>query len=100
MGKDPSGPLYCIALLPLMFAADAISPPEAVMLTNESIVISAPPSRIWRVLTSDDPIREPPTLAGRLGLAYPERALLSGKHLGAFRTGYFSTGPARERITQ
>ena len=41
VGKDPSGPLYCIALLPLMFAADAISPPDAMMLTNESIVINA-----------------------------------------------------------
>lgn len=26
LGKDPTGPLYCVALLPFMFAADAISP--------------------------------------------------------------------------
>lgn len=100
IGKDPSVPLYCVALLPLMFGADALSPPAAMMLTNQSVVIEAPASRVWRVLTSDNPIREPPTLVGRLGLAYPERAHLAGRHVGATRIGYFSTGIARERITQ
>jgi hypothetical protein len=100
VGKDPSAPLYCVALLPLMFAADALSPPEAMMLTNESTVIEAPASRVWRVLTSDDPIVQAPTLVGRLGLAYPERAHLAGHHVGALRMGYFSTGIARERVTQ
>ncbi len=100
IGKDPATPIYCVALLPLMFAADAISPPETMMLTNESIVIDAPAARVWQELTSDDPIREPPTLVGRLGLAYPERAHLSGNHVGSFRIGYFSTGKARERITE
>jgi general stress protein CsbA len=100
VGKDPAAPLYCIALLPLMFAADALSPPAAMMLTNQSVVIEAPASRVWQVLTSDEPIREPPTLVGRLGLAYPERAHLAGHHVGAIRTGYFSTGIARERVSQ
>jgi hypothetical protein len=100
LGKEPTGPLYCVALLPLMFAADAISPPDALMLTDESIVIDAPPSRVWQAVTSDDPIREPPTLVGRLGLAYPERAHLAGKGVGAARSGYFSTGVAREKVTK
>lgn len=99
LGKEPTGPLYCVALLPLMFAADAISPPDALMLTNESIVINAPASRVWQAVTSDDPIREPPTLVGRLGLAYPERGYLFGHGVGASRNGYFSTGVARERVT-
>jgi hypothetical protein len=100
LGKGPSGPVYCVALLPLMFAADAISPPDAMMLTDESIVIDAPASRVWQAVTSDDPIREPPTLVGRLGLAYPERGHLAGKGVGAARSGYFSTGVARERVTE
>lgn len=97
-GKDPAAPFYCVALLPFMFAADALSPPEAMLLTNESIVISAPASRVWQALTSDDVIAEPPTLAGRFGLAYPERSHLSARQVGALRTGYFSTGMARERV--
>jgi general stress protein CsbA len=99
LGKEPTGPLYCVALLPLMFAADAISPPDAVMLTDESIVINAPTSRVWQAVTSDDPIREPPTLVGRLGLAYPERGHLEGNGVGAVRRGYFSTGVAQEKVT-
>ena len=99
LGKEPRGPLYCLALLPLMFAADAISPPDALMLTDESIVIDAPASRVWLAVTSDEPIREPPTLAGRLGLAYPQRGRLAGTGKGAARSGYFSTGVAREVVT-
>jgi hypothetical protein len=98
--RDWAEPFYCVALLPAMFAADAVSPPEAFLLTHESTVIAAPASRVWQVLTSDDPIREPPTLAGRLGLAYPLRAQLSGQHVGATRTGYFSTGQAHERVSE
>ena len=100
LGKEPSGPLYCVALLPLMFAADAIPPPDALMLTNESIVIRAPASRVWQAVTSDDRIREPSTLVGRLGLAYPKRGRLDGSRVGAARSGYFSTGVAREKVTE
>jgi general stress protein CsbA len=100
LGKEPSGPLYCVALLPLMFAADAISPPDALMLTDESIVINASTSRVWQAVLSDDPIREPPTLVGRLGLAYPKRSRLDGARVGATRSGYFSTGVAREKVTE
>lgn len=99
LGKEPTGPLYCVVLLPLMFAADASFPPEALMLTNESVVINAPAPRVWRAITSDDPIQEPPTLAGRLGLAYPERGHLAGSGVGAARTSYFSTGMALEKVT-
>lgn len=100
LGKDPAGPLYCVVLLPMMFAADAISPPEALMLTNESVVIHAPASRVWEAVTSDDPISQQPTLAGELGLAYPERGELLGRGVGAVRHGYFSTGIAQEKVTE
>lgn len=100
LGKEPSGPIYCVALLPLMFAADAIASPEALMLTRESIVIDAPASRVWDAVTGEDPIVQPPTLVGRLGLAYPERGQLLGRGVGAVRHGYFSTGLAQEKITE
>lgn len=99
IGRDPMGPVYCVALLPAMFAVDALYPPAISMMTNESILIEASAPQVWQAVTSDEPIRERATLAGRLGLAYPERAHVSGSGVGAFRTGYFSTGVARERIT-
>lgn len=70
------------------------------MLTDESIVINAPTSRVWQAVTSDDPILEPPTLLGKLGLAYPKRGHLDGMGVGAARSGYFSTGVAREKVTE
>lgn len=99
IGKGPMGPVYCLALLPAMFAADAMYPPEVTMLTDESIVIRASAPEVWQAVVSDEPIREPATLAGRLGLAYPQAAHFSGESVGAIRTGYFSTGEAREQIT-
>jgi len=99
IGKDPMGPVYCIALLPAMFAVDALHPPAITMMTEESILIDASAPQVWHAVTSDEPIREPATLVGRMGLAYPERAQFSGRAVGAIRTGYFSTGEAREQIT-
>lgn len=99
IGKDPMGPVYCLALLPAMFAVDAVYPPAVMMMTDESIMIEAPAPRVWQAVTSDEPIREPATLVGRLGLAYPQRAHFSGRAVGADRIGHFSTGIAREKIT-
>ena len=99
-GKAPMGPVYCIALLPLMFAVDALYPPAVTMLTDESMLVDASPQQVWRAVTSEEPIREPATLVGKLGLAYPERAQFAGTGVGAIRTGYFSTGDAREQITE
>jgi hypothetical protein len=99
IGKDPMGPVYCVALLPAMFAVDAAYPPAVTMMTDESVLIEAPAPQVWQALISEEPIREPATLVGRMGLAYPERAHLSGRGVGAIRTGYFTTGEAREEIT-
>ena len=100
IGKDPMGPVYCVGLLPAIFAVDALYPPAITMMTDESIVIEASAPQVWQAVTSDEPIQEPATLIGRLGLAYPERSHLSGKGVGAIRTGHFSTGEAREQITE
>jgi hypothetical protein len=99
-GKGPMGPVYCIALLPLMFAVDGLYPPAAIMLTDESVVVEASPRQVWRAVISEQPIREPATLVGRFGLAYPERAHFSSTGVGGTRIGYFSTGEAREKITE
>ncbi|MDG2004779.1 MAG: hypothetical protein P8J20_15765 [Novosphingobium sp.] len=97
-GKGKSGPIYCIALLPAMFAFDAANPPSVILQTNESIVINASAAQVWQVVTSDEPIHIPANMAGRMGLAFPEKAELSGEGVGAKRIGYFSTGIAGERI--
>jgi hypothetical protein len=93
-------PLMAIALLPLVFALEAAMPPSAAIASHESIDIAAPAPAVWRAMTSGADIAEPPGLVGRAGLAYPLRGKLLGTGVGAVRIGVFSTGLARERVTE
>jgi hypothetical protein len=95
-----SAPLACVAVLPLIFAVEAALPPSVVIRSTASIDIAAPPAKVWRALVSGEEIRPAPGLPFRLGLAYPIRARLLGQGVGAERIGVFSTGIARERITE
>jgi hypothetical protein len=93
-------PLMAVALLPLVFALEAAMPPSAAIASQESIDIAAPAPAVWRAMTSGADIAEPPGLVGRAGLAYPLRGKLLGSGVGAVRIGVFSTGLARERVTE
>jgi hypothetical protein len=93
-------PLMSVALLPLVFALEAAMPPNIVIETHEAIDIAAPPEDVWRALTATDDIRPDAGLVFRLGLAYPLRSRIVDPRVGGERIGIFSTGIARERITQ
>lgn len=93
-------PAMAVAILPAVFAFEAAMPPAAVFSTDQSIVIAAPPEAVWNALASDSPIAASPGLVGAAGLAYPLRGEIRGEGVGAERLGHFSTGAARERITQ
>jgi uncharacterized membrane protein YhaH (DUF805 family) len=93
-------PLMSIALLPALFALEAAMPPAVPIATDESIDIPAPPQVVWDVLTSNAPIAEDPGIVGVAGLAYPIRGRLMSTGVGALRLGDFSTGTARERVTE
>jgi hypothetical protein len=98
--RGGSTPLMSVALLPFVFALEAAMPPDIRIETRESIDIAAPPADVWRALTAAEDIAPEPGLAFRLGLAYPLRSRILGQGVGAERIGEFSTGVARERITQ
>ena len=100
VGHSRGKPLLCVALLPAAFALEAAIPPALAFTTAQSIEIAAPPSAVWRALTSDAPIAASPGLVGRAGLAYPTGARIATAGVGGERIGLFSTGAARERITQ
>ena len=68
--------------------------------TTETVVIDAPPERVWNSIVNMGPIEEPPALPFRLGVAYPLRGEIVGEGIGAVRLGEFSTGTAVERITE
>jgi hypothetical protein len=97
--KHPGHPIFSVAVLPLMFLADAALPPAAIMTARQDIVISASPDAVWRSLTKNRPVDNAPKLIMLSGLAYPIASQLSGEGVGALRIGRFSTGIARERVT-
>lgn len=99
-GHKRGKPLLSVALLPALFVLEAAMPPALPIAVEQGIDIAASPSEVWRALTSGEPIASDPGLVARAGLAYPIRSALRGGHVGAERLGIFSTGTARERITQ
>ncbi|CAH0353711.1 MAG: SRPBCC family protein [Sphingobium sp.] len=99
-GRKKDQPLMSLAFLPALFALEAAMPPVAPIATHEAVDIAAPPSAVWHALTDSSPIASGPGIVGVSGLAYPIRGRLVGAGVGAVRLGEFSTGVARERVTQ
>ncbi len=66
---------------------------------QSSVVIDAPPERVWPHVIAFQPIAEPTDPVFRLGIAYPQYARIEGAGVGAVRYCVFSTGPFVEPIT-
>ena len=98
--RPPRQMLMGFAVLPLMFALEAVLPPETSFETRETITVSAPPAVVWGSLLRMDTIEEPAALPFRLGVAHPIRGEVVGEGIGAVRRGEFSTGIAIERVTE
>ena len=99
VGHSRGRPLLSVAILPLVFVAEAALPPSLTIATQQNIDIAAPPPRVWQALISDAPIAGETRLVALAGFAYPVRGRLLGHEVGATRLGEFSTGVARERVT-
>jgi hypothetical protein len=65
-----------------------------------SIVVNAPPERVWENVIRFNDITSRPSLLFRLGIAYPLRARITGSGVGAIRHCEFSTGAFVEPITK
>ena len=98
---EDSGRLFCVVALavPVVMAVEhALPPPLPLLEVKSSVVVNAPPEKVWRnVVTFSDlpPARD---LIFRLGVAYPVRAEIHGHGVGAVRHCNFSTGPFVEPI--
>lgn len=93
-------PLASVALLPALFALEAAVPPVLPIAAHASIEVDAPRDAVWGALTGGGTITSGAGLIGAAGLAYPVRGRLLGDGIGAIRLGEFSTGTARERVTE
>lgn len=89
-----------VAVLPLIFALEAVFPPSLMFSTEQTILVHAPPDRVWKAILRMETIGEPLSLIYHIGIAYPVRGRVFGEGIGALRYGDFSTGTAVERVTQ
>jgi hypothetical protein len=65
---------------------------------TSSVVIDAPPDRVWPNVVSFSPITEKCDWVLLTGVAYPERARIDGQGVGAIRHCIFTTGEFVEPI--
>lgn len=100
VGHRRGRPLLGVAFLPAVFALEAGVPPSVAIDMQQSMVIAAPPAVVWDAATSNEPLGPPPFLVAQAGFAFPLKGRLLGQGVGAERLGIFSTGVAREKVTQ
>jgi hypothetical protein len=92
--------LGILIALPFVMGFEAGTAPEApLQAVRTSVVIDAPPERVWDHVVSFTEIPPPDELIFRTGLSYPLRAEIRGKGAGAVRHCVFTTGPFVEPIT-
>jgi uncharacterized membrane protein YhaH (DUF805 family) len=88
-----------LLMIPASFGiehAAALRPPEYTVRT--AIEVNAPPEKVWSQVVAFAEIPPPKELLFRAGIAYPIRAEISGRGVGAVRHCVFSTGPFVEPI--
>ena len=76
--------------------AAALKPPTFVVRT--SIDVHARPEKVWQQVVAFAEIPPPKEMLFRAGIAYPIRAEITGRGVGAMRRCVFSTGPFLEPI--
>lgn len=93
-------PLWILALAwPLLVASESRPARPPLRAVSTSIEIAAPPEKVWQNVIDFPELPPPSQLLFALGVAYPQRARLEGRGVGAVRYCEFSTGPFVEPIT-
>ncbi len=88
-----------VAILPLILMAEAAAHRAAPLYRVDSeIVIDAPAETVWKNVVTFSEINEEPQWYFRAGIAYPLRARIAGRGVGAIRTCEFTTGNFIEPI--
>ena len=86
--------------LPLFLSLEALSPHAPHLLAvRTGVVVDAPPERVWPHVIAFSELPAPRDWVFRTGIAYPQRARIDGRGVGAVRHCVFSTGPFVEPIT-
>lgn len=91
--------LLPIAMLPLVAGAELAYRPTPRYEVVSMVEIDAPPQRVWPHVVGFSELPPPPDWYFQLGIAYPQRATITGHGVGAVRRCEFSTGAFVEPIT-
>jgi len=98
-GETPAMVMALILFVPILMGAEYVDPPQTPQFeVRTSIVINAPPEKVWQNVVSFAELPPPEVWIFHLGVAYPIRARIAGNGVGAIRTCVFSTGPFVEPI--
>jgi hypothetical protein len=88
-----------LLFLPTLIGAEKLAKPEAPLsAVTPSVDVDAPPSRVWANVIDFGEIAPPSDWVFRAGIAFPVRAEISGRGVGAVRWSVFSTGAFVEPI--
>ncbi len=93
--------LFCagIVLMPVLMSLEHALPPTVPLFhVTSSVIVDAPPEKVWQNVVSFAELPPPRELIFRLGVAYPIHAEIQGHGVGAVRHCNFSTGPFVEPI--
>jgi uncharacterized membrane protein YhaH (DUF805 family) len=95
--------IRCCGVVALLLVASPLekqlAESTALREVTTEIVVSAPPSAVWKHVVEFSEIAPPTQLLFRSGIAYPIRARIDGTGVGAIRHCEFSTGAFVEPIT-
>ncbi len=91
-----------LPLLVLVTAGDAIHKTGSATIVTDTLVINAPPAKVWPHVLAFPPIPDRPTYwIFRIGLPYPMETTNGGNFVGADRQCIFSDGIViRERVAE
>lgn len=88
-----------LAVFPLLLVIEPhVSPEPPVYSVTTSIDVDATPGQVWEQVIAFPEIPPPTEFLFRFGIAYPIRAEIEGKGVGAIRRCVFSTGAFVEPI--
>lgn len=92
--------LLCVFLAPTIMGVETISSRvDPTFAVTTTIDVAAPPNVVWRNIIHFPDLPPPTELPFRVGIAYPVRAKIVGRGVGAVRYCEFSTGDFVEPIT-
>jgi hypothetical protein len=96
---SPALLLLLLLSTPLLMGAEAAVPRQApIYEVRTAVEVDAPPEAVWRNVVSFRELPPPDDWLFHTGIAYPVRAEIRGRGVGAVRYCQFSTGPFVEPI--